>query len=79
MNKNQQKVSLGTAALIALMTLMPPFHQINVKGFANRHYYDFIFAQSYLHTINLTLLITQIFLVLSVGSILYLLFGKRNG
>ena len=44
MNKNQRLVLLATATLIAIMTLMPPFHQINVKGLANRHYYDFIFA-----------------------------------
>jgi len=55
----------------------PPFHKINQYGNAYIKFYDYIFVDTE-STINLSLLITQIFLVSSIGFFLYLLFNKRN-
>jgi hypothetical protein len=77
MNKNQRIVLLATSILIAIMALVPPFHYINQYGGTVNRFYDFIFVNPY-EQINLNLLVVQVFLVLSVGSILYLLFDKRN-
>ena len=76
MNKIQQKVLLATATLVALMTLYAPHHRmINGTSF-NRGYLWFFSDTS--NQIDMALLLTQIFLVLSIGFILYLLLDKRN-
>ena len=77
MNKNQQKVLLVTATLVALMTLYAPHHRLMNGASINREYLYFFSNQS-INQINITLLLTQIFFVLSVGSVLYLLLDKRN-
>ena len=44
MNKHQQKVLLGTAALVTLMTLYPPFIANGMNGFSTGYGYDWIFS-----------------------------------
>ena len=76
MNKNQQKVSIGTAILIALMTLYPPVLTYSYSTGRLRGY-DWIFIDPKA-TVNITVLLIQIFVTLLVGGILYLVLDKRN-
>ena len=76
MNKNQQRVLLGTAILIALMTLYPPFQVVTDAGLWGKGF-DWIFSNTS-STVNIGLLLTQIFATLIVGGVLYLLLDKSN-
>ena len=77
MNINQKIVSLGTAALIALMTLYPPFVSKGVNGHRSGYGYDWIFSNTSA-VVNIGVLLIQIFVALFVGGVLYLVLDKRN-
>mgnify|MGYP006105894157 CR=1 FL=1 len=75
MNKHQQKVLLGTAALITLMTLYPPVIKYNIFD-GNLRNYDWIFTTTM--SVNIGLLLIQIFVTLFVGGVLHLVLDNRN-
>ena len=75
MNMNQKIVAIVTAALIALMTLYPPVIQYDIFD-GNLRNYDWIFTSTM--SINIGLLLIQIFVTLFVGSILYLVLDNKN-
>ena len=77
MNINQKIVSLGTAALIALMTLYPPFVSNEGNGWRLGYGYDWIFSSTSA-VVNIGVLLIQIFVALFVGGVLYLVLDKRN-
>ena len=77
MNINQKIVSLGTAALIALMTLYPPLSRNGQNGITRGMGYDWIFISTQ-NTVNIEVLLIQIFVALFVGGVLYLVLDKRN-
>jgi len=77
MNINQKIVSLGTAALIALMTLYPPLSRNGGNGRTFGEGYDWIFTSTNA-TVNIGVLLIQIFVALFVGGVLYLVLDKRN-
>ena len=77
MNINQKIVSLGTAALIALMTLYPPLSWSGQNGIEVGRGYDWIFISTQ-NTVNIEVLLIQIFVALFVGGVLYLVLDKRN-
>jgi len=77
MNINQKIVSLGTAALIALITLYPPFRYKGMNGIEAGRGYDWIFISTQ-NTVNIEVLLIQIFVALFVGGVLYLVLDKRN-
>ena len=77
MNINQKIVSLGTAALIALMTLYPPLSRNGQHGISYGEGYDWIFTST-VATVNIEVLLIQIFVALFVGGVLYLVLDKRN-
>jgi len=77
MNINQKIVSLGTAALIALMTLYPPLSRNGQNGITHGMGYDWIFTSTNA-TVNTGVLLIQIFVTLFVGGVLYLVLDKRN-
>ena len=77
MNINQKIVSLGTAALIALMTLYPPLSRNGQNGITRGMGYDWIFISTNA-TVNIGVLLIQIFVTLFVGGVLYLVLDKRN-
>ena len=77
MNINQKIVSLGTAALIALMTLYPPLIRNGGDGRTYGEGYDWIFTSTNA-TVNIGVLLIQIFVALFVGGVLYLVLDKRN-
>ena len=76
MNNNQRKALIGTATLIALMTLYPPVLTHSYSTGTLRGY-DWIFIDP-TATVNITVLLIQIFVTLLVGGILYLVLDKRN-
>ena len=77
MNKNQQKVSIVTAILIALMTLYPPFGNDAAQGIVRGAGYDWIFTDTRA-TVIVEVLLIQIFVTLFVGGVLYFVLDKRN-
>jgi hypothetical protein len=77
MNINQKIVSLGTAALIALMTLYPPLSSNGQNGITRGMGYDWIFISTNA-TVNIGVLLIQIFVTLFVGGVLYLVLDKRS-
>jgi len=77
MNINQKIVSLGTADLIALMTLSPPLSRNGGNGRTFGEGYDWIFTTTNA-TVNTGVLLIQIFVALFVGGVLYLVLDKRN-
>ena len=74
MNKKQKIVLSITSILLALMTLFPPLIKIMSDGVIRSRGYDFIFTTY--HVVNVGLLITQIFVVIFIGGVLYLLLKK---
>jgi hypothetical protein len=77
MNINQKIVSLGTAALIVLMTLYPPLINNLPNGYNKGAGYEWIFTST-AATVNIEVLLIQIFVALFVGGVLYLVLDKRN-
>ena len=77
MNNNQRKALIGTATLIALMTLYPPLSRHYANGMMSGKGYDWIFTDT-LATVNIGVLLIQIFVTLFVGGVLYLVLDKRN-
>jgi len=78
MNINQKIVAVVTAVLIALMTLYPPFISNGMNGASTGYGYDWIFSTSTRATVNIELLLIQIFVALFVGGIFYLVLDKKN-
>ena len=76
MNNNQRKALIGTATLIALMTLYPPVISYSFQNGSSRGY-DWIFIDTRA-TLNISELLIQIFVTLLVGGILYLVLYIRN-
>ena len=77
MNINQKIVAVVTAVLIALMTLYPPFIANGMNGFSTGYGYDWIFSNTKA-TVNVELLLIQIFVTLFVGGIFYVVLDKKN-
>lgn len=77
MNKNQQKVLLVTSTLIALITVKPPNIFVGSSGLIIKHGYSSIFSDS-TYPIDTGLMLAQVFLALSIGSIMYILLNKND-
>ena len=79
MNKNQRLVLIGVSVLVAIMIIFPPFQSMVVRGMHLG--YSFILdPPGGYSSVNVPLLVVQIFGVIIIGGILFLVEkdGKIN-
>ena len=77
MNINQKIVAVLTAVLIALMTLYPPLINNLPNGYTKGAGYDWIFTST-TATVNIGVLLIQIFVALFVCGVFYLVLHKKD-
>ncbi|MFC1578416.1 hypothetical protein ACFL36_05330 [Thermodesulfobacteriota bacterium] len=83
MNDKQKTVAIIVSIILGLMLLFPPFHVKNVNQEIHQGYHLIFSRPSGPHirgntTINVSLLVIQYLVTITIGAILYFAFNENN-